>query len=97
MRKRRPAAVIGLDAIGRLPLRIIVPITEWDVKYTRYPWIVHIKPNKRNRLSRESGADCFQLKSFSVERFIERIGTLDSADLDGIAAAIALCVGFDPH
>jgi mRNA interferase MazF len=29
IQKIRPAVVISLDSIGRLPLRIVVPITEW--------------------------------------------------------------------
>jgi mRNA interferase MazF len=28
IRKVRPAVVVSLDAIGRLPLRIVVPITD---------------------------------------------------------------------
>ena len=30
--KLRPALVISVDAIGRLPLRMIVPITDWKTQ-----------------------------------------------------------------
>ena len=35
IQKIRPAAVISLDTIGRLPLRLIVPITDWKPQYFR--------------------------------------------------------------
>jgi len=36
IRKARPAVVVSLDAIGRLPLRIVVPITDWKPAYAAY-------------------------------------------------------------
>src|SRR5438128_1365640 len=32
MRKIRPAVVISLDTVGRLPLRIVVPLTDWHLE-----------------------------------------------------------------
>ena len=29
IQKVRPAVVISMDTIGRLPLRMVVPITDW--------------------------------------------------------------------
>ncbi len=94
--KVRPAVVINSDEIGRLPLRIVVPITDWKQKYVMMPWFVNILPNTTNNLVKSSAADSFQVKSLSIKRFIERIGSLSSAQIDEIAAAIALCVGYDP-
>jgi mRNA interferase MazF len=31
--KARPCVVINAAGVGRLPLRIVVPITEWDDRY----------------------------------------------------------------
>lgn len=91
--KTRPAVVMSEDAIGRLPLRIVVPITEWDSRYAVYPWFVCVAPSPGNGLIKESGADAFQVKSISERRFVRRRGTLTAAQLDDIAAAIAICVG----
>lgn len=91
--KRRPAVVVSEDAIGRLPLRIVVPITDWKDDYSAYAWFVHLPPSKANGLSKESGADAFQLKSVSEKRFVKRRGTLKPDQVDDIAAAIAICVG----
>jgi mRNA interferase MazF len=93
IQKVRPAVVISEDSIGRLPLRIVVPITEWRSSYTGYPWFVHVPANSTNGLSKESGADAFQVKSVSVKRFVTLRGTLADSQLDDIASAVALCVG----
>ena len=91
--KRRPAIVMSEDAIGRLPLRIVVPVTDWKPPYAGFPWFVHLVPSATNGLSKESGADAFQVKSVSEKRFVKRRGMLPAAEVDDIAAAIAICVG----
>ena len=43
--KIRPAVVISENAIGKLPLRIVVPVTDWKSNYGTYPWFVKVEPN----------------------------------------------------
>jgi mRNA interferase MazF len=93
MRKIRPAVVISVDRVARLPLRIVVPLTDWKVQYIRYPWFVQINPDPSNGLTKDSGADAFQVKSVSESRFLRHLGSLSSREVDAIAAAIALVVG----
>src|SRR5262245_40048023 len=88
IRKLRPALVVSLDAVGRLPLRMVVPITDWN-----YPWFVAIPADANNGLHKDSGADAFQTKSVALTRFASRIGLVTLAQLDAVASAIALCVG----
>src|SRR5437773_7711933 len=76
IKKVRMAVVISEDAIGRLRLKIVVPITEWKPRYTNYPWIVRLAPTRANGLTKDSGADAFQVKSVSQTRFLERLGEL---------------------
>jgi mRNA interferase MazF len=40
IQKLRPAVVVSDDAIGKLPLRIVVPITDWQPNFANYPWFV---------------------------------------------------------
>jgi mRNA interferase MazF len=87
---------MNLNSVGRLPLCIVVPITNWREEYARFSWFVPLAPNVDNGLTKPSGADAFQVKSPSETRFIERLGTLISAQIDDVAAAIALCVGYSP-
>jgi mRNA interferase MazF len=94
--KRRPAVVIGSDEIGRLALRIVVPITEWKDRYASSPWLVHLKPSPGNGLDKQSAADGFQVKSFSLQRFKKKLGIIPRATCEEIAAAVALCIAFSP-
>lgn len=94
--KIRPALVISSNSVGRLPLRIVVPITDWKLPYASYPWFVHLAPTSTNGLSKESGADAFQVKSVAVARFKTRRGRVAAKILDEVAAAVALCVGYQP-
>jgi len=75
--KLRPAIVVSHNTIGRLPLKTIVPITDWKFNYTYYPWIIMIEPNEINGLSKASAIDCFQIKNFANERFSKKIGSVD--------------------
>jgi len=93
IQKTRTAVVMSVPGLGRLPLRIVVPITEWQARYASYPWMVNLPVSTRNGLSKESADDAFQVKSVSEGRFGSRIGSLTDAQLEEIAAAIALCVG----
>ncbi len=93
IKKKRPAIVISETSIGKLPLRIIVPVTDWKTSYASYPWFVEIDSDPTNGLGKKSGADAFQVKSLSTKRFITRLGCLTDSQVDDIASAIGLCVG----
>ena len=93
IQKVRPAVVISLDTIGRLPLRMVVPITDWKPSYAGYPWFVQVPALTANGLVKDSGADCFQTKSISETRFVRQLGSVTTTQLDEIATAIGLCVG----
>ena len=43
IQKTRPALVISMDAIGRLPLRMVVPITDWKPQYASSPSFTHLE------------------------------------------------------
>jgi len=93
MRKIRPAVVANLDSIGRLTLRIVVPLTDWQPTFGQLPWFVSIPASSATGLVKDSGADAFQVKSLSEHRFVRRIGNVTADQMDEIASAIALCVG----
>jgi mRNA interferase MazF len=93
IRKVRPAVVVSMDAIGRLPLRLVVPITDWKPHYAAYPWFAEIPADADNGLSKDSGADAFQVKSVALSRFVRPLGVVTADQLDAIATAVALCVG----
>lgn len=77
IKKTRPALIVNDDALGKLPLKVVVPLTDWKSKYEVAPWMVKVTPNNRNNLSKLSSADCFQVRSISEERFVKKIGEID--------------------
>lgn len=94
IKKTRPAVIISSDSIGKLPLRMIVPLTSWQTDFSDYPWIVRIPPDHANGLKNESGADAFQLRSVDIRRLERKTGDVSVSILDEIAAAIAICVEY---
>ena len=65
IRKTRPALILSIDAIGSLPLRVVVPITGWKDKFTQATWLVRIEPDSANNLEKPSAVDTFQVRSVS--------------------------------
>lgn len=88
-----PALVVSRDDVGVLPLRIVVPITSWQQRFSIVPWMPEIKANSTNGLKNRSVADCFQTRSFDVERFMSRWGELDSATLAQVTQIVAEVIG----
>jgi mRNA interferase MazF len=84
IKKVRMAVVVSENAVGRLRLKIVVPITEWKPRYASFLWFVHLLPTP---------TDAFQVKSVSETRFLNRLGEVTPNQLDDIANAIAICVG----
>ena len=48
IRKIRPAVVVSVDTIGRLPLRIVVPVTDWQSTFAQLPWFVYLPASSAN-------------------------------------------------
>ncbi|NBK98709.1 MAG: type II toxin-antitoxin system PemK/MazF family toxin [Erysipelotrichia bacterium] len=89
IQKLRPAIVVNDDRVGRFGIKIVIPITEWKDNYINYPWILKIEPDAKNGLSKTSSIECFQIKSFAVDRFHKKIGQVDSSLLLKIHQTIA--------
>ncbi len=88
LRKVRPAVIVNDNRLGKLPLKIIVPITDWKERYKIAPWMVKIEPNIMNGLMKDSSADCFQIRSLSEERLIKKIGEVDANIFSEIKQAL---------
>jgi len=92
-RKLRAAVVLSLDGLLHLPLRVVVPLTDWKPRFAGCLWFVHIQTRSDNGLSKDSGADAFQVKSMSEIRFDRCLGVASATELDAIADAVAFVVG----
>lgn len=90
IRKSRPAVIVNDDDIGILPLKVIVPITDWNDRFVDFVWMTRLQPGAENGLSKVSAADAFQVRSVSEERFVRQLGRISQNDLDQISDAMAL-------
>jgi mRNA interferase MazF len=89
IRKTRPCVIVNDDAIGILPLKVIVPITDWKESFNIRPWMVRIEPSSDNGLVKLSGADTFQIRSVAESRLSEKLGNVSELDLGLIEKALA--------
>jgi mRNA interferase MazF len=89
LRKKRPAIIVNDDDLGILPLKVIVPITDWKEKYEAAVWMIKIVPDNQNNLQKISSADCFQVRSLSEKRLIKKIGEIDETTMKKISKALA--------
>ncbi len=92
IQKRRPAIVISSDAVGKLPLKLVTPVTNWNVGFEGNLWHVRIEPSGLNGLSKTSAADALQVRSVSLDRFVSRLGRVSQQELEDIVQALAAVV-----
>ena len=93
IRKTRPALILSVDAIGSLPLRVVVPITGWKDKFTQATWLVRIEPDSANNLEKPSAADTFQVRSVSETRFVDLVGMVSDTDMARVEDAVRIVLG----
>ncbi len=94
IKKTRPVVIMSSNSIGKLPLRVVVPLTDWKEHYQQAPWMVKINPSVKNGLKKTSSADAFQIRSVSTSRFIKKIGEIPSSELNKIAYSIGLVIEY---
>ena len=93
MKKTRPALIMSDNRLGKLPLKVIVPITGWKEHYSIAPWMIKIEPNAENGLIKISSIDCFQIRSVSQNRLTEKIGEIASDDINKVQEGILKVLG----
>jgi mRNA interferase MazF len=92
IQKIRPAVVISSDAVGKLRIKLIVPITDWKPAFAENIWHVHLQPSPANGLIKESAADALQTRSVAYERFCRKRGRLTQTEIEEIVQALAAVV-----
>ena len=95
IRKKRPVVIINDDAIGILPLRVVVPVTEWKAHFQGAIWMVKIEPDNKNNLKKISALDVFQIRSVSTARFLNMIGSVTFEILDEVKTAVKAVIDAD--
>lgn len=93
--KIRTAVVVSSDSIGKLPIKLIAPITGWKEIFTNNLWHVKIQPNIINGLTKDSAVDTLQVRGVDISRFRNKIGYLSAEEMDEIVTAIAAIVEYE--
>ncbi len=88
IRKTRPVVIVSSDLVGILPIKVIVPLTEWKDRYSKAPWMVRIDPDSLNGLTKPSATDGLQVRSVSQQRLIKRLGLLPDTLIESIVDSI---------
>ncbi|OGO16512.1 MAG: PemK family transcriptional regulator [Chloroflexi bacterium RBG_16_48_8] len=95
IKKIRPCVIVSRDALARLPLKIIVPLTEWKEGFARAPWHVLVEATPQNGLSKKTSADTYQVRSISEERLVTRLGELSNQVMEEINKGLVLSLALD--
>ena len=94
IRKTRPAVVVSSNAVGRLPIKLVAPVTDWKEYFAPNIWHVRIDPDPANGLSKVSAADTLQLRGMDQRRFIRKLGQVSPTTMEEIVLAIAAIVEY---
>jgi mRNA interferase MazF len=54
IQKTRPAVVISSDFIGKLPIKLVVPVTDWKASFASDLWHISLESNSQNGLTKIS-------------------------------------------
>ena len=88
IKKTRPAVIVSSDLVGILPLKVIVPLTDWKERYSTASWMVRLEPDSQNGLSKSSAADALQIRSVSEKRLVKKLGIVTTIQVTQIVQAI---------
>ncbi len=94
IRKTRPAVVISSDAVGRLPVKLVAPVTDWKLHYAPNLWHVRIDHTPTNGLTKPSAVDVLQLRGMDIQRFIRRLGQVSPETLEAIVLAVVAIIEY---
>ena len=92
IKKSRPAVVVNLAWEQIFPLRLVIPITEWQPSFQGRITKVRVDPTPLNGLHKSSALDLYQIKSASLMRFSRKLGQLEAITLETAAKCVAALI-----
>jgi mRNA interferase MazF len=94
IKKTRPAVVKSSDGVGRLPIKLVAPLTDWKTHYLPNLWHVRIDPDSTNGLAKTSAVDALQLRGMDHQRFIHKLGDVSTLQMEEIVLAVATVIEY---
>lgn len=95
IKKVRPAVVISSDSVGKIPIKLIAPITDWKTYFSQNLWHIKIESDSTNGLSKDSAIDTLQLRGVDLQRFIRKLGTISEIKMLEVTTSIATVIEFE--
>ncbi|WP_310487138.1 type II toxin-antitoxin system PemK/MazF family toxin [Chamaesiphon sp. VAR_69_metabat_338] len=95
IQKTRPAVVVSSDLFDRIALKIAIPITSWQSKFSDRPFMVRIDANIDNGLDVDSAGNILQIRSLSTERFVKRLGQVSPEILEELLTGLTICTDYE--
>jgi mRNA interferase MazF len=86
--------VIGSNTFNEISLRIIIPLTTWQEKFSARPLMVKTPQSAGNGLDRDSAANVLQVRTISTLRFIRKMGDLEADILKEILAGLLIAIDY---
>ncbi len=86
--------VVSSDSVGRLPIKLVAPVTDWKDYFAPNIWHVRIVPGPSNGLAKVSAVDALQLRGMDNRRFIRKLGNISLAKMEEIVHAIAAVIEY---
>ena len=94
IRKTRPAIVVSSDAVGKLPIKLVAPLTDWKSYFVYNFWHIRIEPDDDNNLAKVSAVDTLQLRGMDIQRFLRKLGTISEEQMLEIVLGIAAAIEY---
>jgi len=88
IKKSRPCVIVNSNSVGKLPLKIVAPLTDFKKHYKKVPWMVIVEPTRENSLTKTSAIDLFQVRSVSQKRLVKELGIVDGDIMDACKEAL---------
>ncbi|MGI8934591.1 MAG: type II toxin-antitoxin system PemK/MazF family toxin [Phormidesmis sp.] len=95
IKKTRPAIVVSADKIGKLPVKLVVPITDWKANFAQNVWHIKMHASASNGLSKVSAADTLQMRSIALQRFVRKLGDASSQTMTKVVISIDTIIAAD--
>jgi len=94
IKKVRPAVVVSSNAIGRLPIKLVAPLTDWKEYFAHNVWHVPVNPTPATGLAKISAVDTLQLRGVDQQRFVRKLGEVSPMMMEEIVLAIATVIEY---
>ena len=92
IKKIRPAVILSADAIGKLPIKLVAPITDWKPYFESNLWHIKLEPTAINGLTKPSAIDALQLRGLDTQRFIRKLGKLSPDMMAELTIAVVTVI-----